>query len=107
MRLDFAKMEEIAIPQMNGGAGEVVSRMVVNECGRFVLCHIPAGASIGTHRQVDHDDINYVISGMGTAYCDGVPEPLSAGVCHICPAGSEHSIVNDGEEDLVLFTVVK
>lgn len=33
-------------------------------------------------------------------------EFLSAGVCHICKKGSEHSIVNTGEDDLVLFTLV-
>ena len=25
---------------------------------------------------------------------------------HICPKGSEHSIINTGTEDLVLFTIV-
>ena len=29
-----------------------------------------------------------------------------AGTCHICKKGSEHSIENTGDEDLVLLTVV-
>lgn len=40
------------------------------------------------------------------ALCDGVEEPLSAGVCHLCPKGSEHAIVNTGKEDLCLLAVV-
>ena len=31
---------------------------------------------------------------------------LRPGVLHICPKGSEHSIINTGTEDLVLFTIV-
>lgn len=38
--------------------------------------------------------------------CDGLEEKLTAGVCHVCLKGSEHSIINTGEEDLVLLTVV-
>ena len=52
------------------------------------------------------DDINYVLSGNGKATCDGEEEILSPGTCHICKKGSEHSIENTGDEDLVLLTVV-
>ena len=37
---------------------------------------------------------------------EGTEELLTAGTCHICKKGSEHSIVNTGNEDLVLLTVV-
>ena len=50
--------------------------------------------------------MNYVVSGHGRAICDGVEEPLSPGVMHICPKGSEHSIINDSDEDLVFMTIV-
>ena len=52
------------------------------------------------------DDISYVLSGNGKATCDGEEEILSPGTCHICTKGSEHSIENTGDEDLVLLTVV-
>lgn len=58
------------------------------------------------HRHETSDDINYVLSGKGKAVCDGKEEYLRAGMCHICKKGSEHSIMNIGDEDLVLFTVV-
>lgn len=38
--------------------------------------------------------------------CDGKEEILKPGVCHYCPKGGEHSIINTGEDDLVLFTAV-
>jgi len=39
-------------------------------------------------------------------HCDGKEELLTAGCCHICPKGSEHSIINTGEQDLVMLTIV-
>ena len=49
---------------------------------------------------------NYVLSGNGKATCDGEKEILSPGTCHICKKGSEHSIENTGDEDLILLTIV-
>ena len=51
-------------------------------------------------------DPNIIISGTGKAFCDGVEELLMPGVMHICPQCSEHSIINTGEEDLVMLTIV-
>lgn len=91
---------------MNGGQGSVFAKMIVNECGRFILCRIPVNSSIGLHPQKANDDINYILSGTGKAICNGEEEKLSAGMCHICPKKMEHTIINTGSVDLVLFTVV-
>ena len=37
---------------------------------------------------------------------NGAEEELRPGVMHICPKGLEHSIINTGEEDLVMLTIV-
>lgn len=50
--------------------------------------------------------MNYIISGTGKAIYNGIEEELRTGVMHICPKGSEHSIINTGEEDLVMLTIV-
>ena len=47
-----------------------------------------------------------ILVGEGKAICDGQEELLSPGMCHICKKGSEHSIENTGDEDLILLTVV-
>ena len=86
MLINFNEIQEITVPGMNGG--------------------IHAGGSIGPHRHETSDDINYIISGAGYAVCDGKKEILTAGTCHICKKGSEHSITNTGKEDLVMLTVV-
>lgn len=80
--------------------------MVMTEDTRIILTRIPLGSSIGKHIQSTGDDVNYMLEGEGKAVCDGKEEILSPGVCHVCPKGSEHSIVNDGEADLILFTTV-
>lgn len=54
----------------------------------------------------ESDGMNYILSGLGKATCDGNEELLAPGTCHICKKGSEHSILNTGPEDLVMLTVV-
>ena len=105
MRIDFNGMEKRTIPGMNHGTGLMGAKMYMDEAGKVILCSIHAGGSIGIHRHETSDDINYVLSGTGKAICDGEEELLSAGVCHICRKGSEHSILNTGDGDLVLMTV--
>ena len=73
---------------------------------RIIFTKIPVGSSIGKHTQTSGDDINYIISGIGKAVCDGVEEVLIPESCHICFKGSEHSIINTGSEDLVILTIV-
>lgn len=106
MLIDFNGKEEITIPGMNNGTGMMSAKMYMDEQGKIIPCSIHVGASIGLHRHETSDDINYVLSGTGKAVCDGQEEILSAGTCHICKKGSEHSIVNTGDEDLILLTVV-
>lgn len=106
MRIDFNTIPERTVSGMNSGSGEMSAKMYIGEGGKIIPCRIHAGGSIGRHRHETSDDINYVLSGTGKAICDGEEEILSAGCCHICKKGSEHSICNTGKEDLCLLTVV-
>ena len=106
MLIDFNKIQAIKICGLNNGRGEMTAKMYVDEGGKIIPCFIHAGGSIGLHRHKTSDDVNYVISGTGKAICDGIEELLTAGYCHICKKGSEHTIANTGNEDLVLLTVV-
>ena len=86
-------------------------RVFYRECGShdqpvMVPTAIHPGGSIGLHTQSSGDDLNYILSGEGKAICDDVEEELKPGVMHICPKGSEHTIINTGKEDLVMLTVV-
>lgn len=106
MLINFNEIEEIACPCLNNGSGKMSAKMYMDENGKVIPCRIHPGGSIGMHKHETSDDINYVLSGIGKAVCDGTEELLMAGCCHICKKGSEHSIINTGKEDLVLLTVV-
>ena len=106
MLIDFKKIDSMTFPGMNNGTGMMSARMYNDDSYRIIPTSIHPGGSIGTHKQESGDDMNYIISGTGKAICDGVEETLKQGVMHICPKGSEHSIINTGKEDLVMLTIV-
>lgn len=106
MLIDFNKTDEVTIPHLNNGEGEVSAKMFMRPDNKIMISRLPKGTSIGLHEHKTSSEMNYVISGNGKAICDNEKEILTAGVCHYCPKGSSHSIINSGDEDLVLFTVV-
>ena len=77
------------------------------ECRELYERHIDFAALPAVEAD-DHsmDGEKQVMIGLLQGLGDGVEEELRPGVLHICPKGSEHSIINTGTEDLVLFTIV-
>ena len=106
MKIDFIKMQEVTMPCMNDGMGLMTVKMYNDDNYRIIPTRIHKGGSIGMHTQSSGDDINYILSGTGKAICNGVEEKLSAGVIHICPKGYEHTIINTGDDDLDMLTIV-
>lgn len=106
MLINFNEIEEQTVSGMNGGTGDLSARMYISQNKRIIPNRIHIGGSIGMHKHLTSDDINYIVSGTGKAICDGKEEHLTAGCCHICGKDSEHSIINTGNEDLVMITVV-
>lgn len=106
MLINFNKKEEMTCLGMNGGTGEMTAKMYMDADGKIIPCSIHKGGSIGLHTHETSDDISYILSGTGKAFCDGAEELLTAGCCHVCKRGSSHSIINTGDDDLVMLTVV-
>ena len=106
MLIDFNKIEEKTFPGMNNGTGTMSAKIHIGKRGKIILTRIHPSGSIGMHIQKSGDDINYVMSGKGKVVCDGHEENLTADCCHVCPKDSQHAIINTGNEDLVLLTVV-
>ena len=98
MIIDFNQIEKMTLPGMNNGTGMMSAQMYDDEKYRIIPTSI--------HAQSSGDDMNYILSGEGKAVCDGVEEELKPGVMHICPKDSEHSIINTGDKDLVMLTIV-
>lgn len=106
MLINFNRIKEITMPGMNNGAGTMTAKMYMDEQRKIITSSIHPGGAIGLHRHETSDDINYILFGKGKAICDGQEEIISPGMYHICKKGSEHSIENTGDEDLILLTVV-
>ena len=106
MRIDFNQIQEMTMPCLHGGLGEMSARFFGGEGGKLISWRIHPGGSVGPHSHPASDELDFVLLGTGLAVCDGQEELLEPGVCHICKKGSEHSIRNTGEGDLVLLTVV-
>ena len=81
MQIDFNKIDIMTFPGMNNGTGTMSARMYNDDSYRIIPTTIHPGGSIGVHKQESGDDLNYIIS-------------------------SGHSIINTGEEDLVMLTIV-
>ena len=106
MIIDFNEFQEMTMPCMNNGTGMMTVKMYNDENYRIIHTRIKKGGSIGVHTQNSGDDLNYIIGGKGKAICDGVEEELKAGVMHICPKGSQHTIINTGDDELFMLTIV-
>lgn len=106
MIINFNEIDDRESPGMNGGTGTISAKMYMDSNVKIIPCKIHVGGSIGIHKHTTSDDINYILSGIGKAICDSKEESLTAGICHICKKGSEHSIINTGTEDLVMLTIV-
>lgn len=75
--------------------------------GKLITCRIRKDSSKKIQRYAAVEDVNYVISGRGKAICNGTESILSAGAYHTFIKGSNYSIINTGDEDLVLISFVK
>ena len=106
MVLNFDCIEESVIPNFYGGQKSTAARMFADPFNRIMRGRLSPGASIGEHLHENGSEIVFVLQGNGKALVDGIAEELRLGECHYCPKGHSHSIINDGEEDLVFFAVV-
>ncbi len=106
MLINFEKLEEVAVPHMRGGEGELIRRIFVNEDTRIMRGRLTPGSTIGLHTHETDSEMIFILSGAGKVLCDGEYEPLSAGSVHYCPKGHAHSLINDGDEDLEILAMI-
>ena len=106
MLFDFTQIPETVIPRFHGGEKEARARMFRDGDNKIMLGRLLPGASIGRHVHENNSEIVYIVSGRGKAWFDDRVEELSPGLCHYCPRGHAHGMLNDGEEDLIIFSVI-
>ena len=107
-------MELSVLPSFKGGEKELRAKMFFDGTNRIMkglLVRIMKGllvpgSSIGMHIHEDSSEIIFITAGHGSVIFDGEKEPVSEGICHYCPKGHSHSLVNDSDADLEFLAVV-
>ena len=106
MIIKFDEMQVKKLPAFYGGDGALLAHMFSDEKNKILRGKLVHGASIGLHTHETSSEIIFILSGNGKSICDGKEELLTSGDCHYCPKGSEHCLMNIGEEDLCFYAVV-
>lgn len=106
MVISFDNIEEQRIHEFKGGKGDTVSKMRVDKLGKIMLGRLAPGCSIGLHTHETNSEIIYILSGNADFIYDDSTEKAAVGECHYCPKGHSHSMINNGNKDLVFFAVV-
>lgn len=106
MNIDFDKLELSIIPNFKGGEKELAAKMFFDGLNRIMKGRLIPGASIGMHTHTDSSEIIFITSGKGSVIIDGERLPVYEGICHYCPEGHTHSLINDSDRDLEFLAVV-
>lgn len=107
MIIDFEKLGFQTHEHFKGGEKEYRSATFDDGQNKIMSgCLIP-GASIGLHTHIGNSEVIYITEGEGYVFYDDVKERVSSGVCHYCPEGHTHSLVNDStDRDLKFIAIV-
>ena len=106
MKIEFDKIETVVYDGFRHGEGEWQMKLFDDGMNKFLMGVLKPGASIGLHTHRGNSEVFYVISGSGKVLCDGEYEEVKPGNVHYCPMGHRHSLINTGDEDLVVFGAV-
>ncbi len=106
MTLDYKDIPVQIKPHFKGGEGEIHARITEDEHGKIMHGTLPPGSSIGLHTHEGNYEVIYILSGAGVCIDDGAELPVAPGTVHLCLPGHSHSIINTGDQPLVLFAVI-
>ena len=95
MNFNYNEQEYEEFPNFKGGEKSLYAKMFHDEKNR-----------IGVHTHETNSEIIYITKGTGRVLMDGEYEKLEAGMCHYCPKGHTHSLMNDSDAELEFFAVV-
>lgn len=74
------------------------------EKAQLVVMSLAPSEEIGLETH-DADQVLYVAEGDGTATIDGTDRPLEEGAALCVPAGTEHNVINTGDEPMKIITL--
>ena len=106
MILDFKNITEKEAEHFKGGEKSAFIRGFQDENNKIMLFRLEPGASVGRHSHQGNSETIYLLKGKGRTLSGGEYHEVFAGQCLYCPEGEEHSLINDGDEELIFFAVV-
>lgn len=106
MKINFNNISAKEVNNFKGGEKSILLKVFSDDLNKIMINKLLPGASIGLHKHDDSSEIIFILSGKGYFICDGVKESVEQGDCHYCPKGSEHTFINDSEEELEFFAIV-
>lgn len=104
--IKFDDLEPKILSNFQGGSGDILAKVFADETHRIIKSTYAPGVSTGYHKHEGSDEIIFILQGSCKVLHEGKEERLNAGESHYCKDGESHAVVNDGEEDLVMFAVV-
>lgn len=106
MVINFKNEKATVIPNFKGGEKVLFAKMFFDGNNRILHGVLESGATIGVHTHETNSEIIYFLKGRGKVLYDGEYEKVEEGMCHYCPKGHTHSLINDSDSDLEFFAVV-
>lgn len=106
MIIDFKNQIAEEFPNFKGGEKSLLAKMYFDGKNRILHGCLKSGATIGLHKHETNSEIIYILKGKGCVKFDDEMLELSEGMCHYCPKGHTHSLINNSDDELVFFAVV-
>ncbi len=101
---DNAVMETTYLAHGGAIAQMILDRRVLKEIGFLAIATLAPGKKIEAH--VDPmEEIYFVLTGSGEMAVDDENRQVAPGDATWIPTGSSHSLLNNGNEDLVILVV--
>lgn len=66
---------------------------------------IPIGSSTGEHKHEGTEELYFIVKGKGEMNLNGQKKSVSEGDCILTKSGEIHGIMNNSNEDILLFVV--
>jgi len=82
----------------------ILDRRILKEIGFLAIARLEPGREIETHSD-PMEEIYLIVSGSGNMGVDEETRPVGPGDAIWIPAGSPHSLLNDGQEDCTILVV--
>ena len=104
--IDFENLDTKILRNFQGGNGDIRAKIYADDLNKIVKSVYDVGVSTGYHRHDDSSEIIFILSGSCTVIHEAETERLAAGNCHYCKKGQSHAVINDGNEELVMYALV-